>query len=98
MISVPDRQQAISLIEEAVLAGAREHKACQELGISQRTLQRWRKPKSPQGDLRPQTNRKPTPHKLRPLQEQQIIETINQPNFKSLPPSQIVPGLDTEGI
>lgn len=98
MISVPDRQQAISLIEEAVLAGAREHKACQEIGISQRTLQRWRKPKSPQGDLRPQTKRKPPAHKLSTFEEQQIIETINQPKFKSLPPSQIVPRLADEGI
>ena len=42
MISASDRANAIKLINEATLAGAREIMACKELGISQRTLQRWK--------------------------------------------------------
>ena len=34
MISTPHRQTAISLIDEAVIAGARRAKACAELEIS----------------------------------------------------------------
>src|SRR5699024_11019914 len=98
MISVPDRQKAMSLIEEAVQAGAREHMACKELGISQRTLQRWQNPSAPQEDQRPHAKRKSPAHKLSESEEQQIIETINQPKFKSLPPSQIIPRLADEGI
>ena len=41
MISTPDRQTAVTLIEEAVTAGARRFKACAELEISARTLRRW---------------------------------------------------------
>lgn len=43
MISPEDRQMAIQLIDEAVSAGARQFKACDILGISSRTLQRWKK-------------------------------------------------------
>ncbi|MBN2981575.1 transposase [Cohnella algarum] len=59
MISASDREHALTLIQEAVAAGAREAAACRELGLTQRTLQRWRK----QGgtvDGRPHANR-PTP-------------------------------------
>ena len=40
MISTPHRQTSISLIDEAVIAGARRGKACAELEISDRTLRR----------------------------------------------------------
>jgi len=42
LISASDRKTAIELIDETIRAGAREKLACRELGISQRTLQRWR--------------------------------------------------------
>ena len=42
LISTQNRQLAIKLIQEAKEAGAREERACQELGISLRTLQRRR--------------------------------------------------------
>ena len=53
LISDSDRTTAIMLIEEATLAGAREKMACKELGISQRTLQRWRSDATPLEDQRP---------------------------------------------
>ena len=43
MISTPDRQTAIALINEAITAGARRAKACAALEISDRTLRRWTK-------------------------------------------------------
>ena len=41
MISAPDRQRAVELIDEATAAGARRFTACAELRISERTYRRW---------------------------------------------------------
>jgi putative transposase len=38
---VEDRETAVELIGEAVRSGARRVKACEVVGISIRTLQRW---------------------------------------------------------
>lgn len=50
MISASDRNKASQLIKEAVTSGAREKTACKELGISKRTLQRWRSNRTPADD------------------------------------------------
>lgn len=96
MISASDRQLAVSLIQEAVKAGARERLACKELGLTQRTLQRWRRHEV-RCDQRPHAKRQSPVNKLSDSEQQQIIEVINQPEFKSLPPSQIVPRLADQG-
>jgi putative transposase len=98
MIPASDRQAAITLIEEAVQAGARERQACQELGLTQRTLQRWRREGSPLEDQRPHAVKRAPSHQLSEPEVQQIVEVINQAEFKSLPPSQIVPRLADQGI
>lgn len=97
MISASDRQLAITLIQEAVQAGARAILACKELGLTQRTLQRWRRIDSPQEDQRPHAKRQSPANKLSVSEQQQIIEVIHHPEFKSLPPSQIVPRLADQG-
>lgn len=97
MISASDRKNAIELIDEAVKAGAREGKACAELGISQRTLQRWKETDTLQ-DQR-QVVIRPTPkNKLTKAEEETILKVVNLEPFKSLPPSQIVPSLADMGI
>ncbi|WP_397378583.1 IS3 family transposase [Paenibacillus sp. YYML68] len=98
MISASDRRMAMELIQEAVDAGAKEEAACQEIGLTQRTLQRWRKEGAPQEDQRPHAVRPAPSHKLSEVERQQIIEVVNQPAYKSLPPSQIVPRLADEGV
>ena len=95
MISAPDRGLAITLIQEAVEAGACERLACQELGLTQRTLQRWRRDGLEDG--RPAAKRPVPAHKLSEEEEQQILEVIHKPEFQSLPPSQIVPALADQG-
>ncbi len=86
------------LIKEATQAGARESVACAELGISRRTLQRWRSDATPLEDQRPMAIR-PRPHnKLSEEETKAIIVTVNQPEFQSLPPSQIVPVLADRGV
>ncbi len=86
------------LIKEATQAGAREKVACAELGISQRTLQRWRSDATPLEDQRPFVNR-PTPrNKLSEEETKAIVTVATQSDFQSLPPSQIVPILADRGV
>ena len=95
MISASDRITAIQLIEEAMKAGAREVEACKVLGVSVRTLNRWRQNKE---DQRPLADR-PTPgNKLTTEEENAILEVVHSPEYKSQPPSQIVPTLADQGI
>ena len=90
------KQMAIQLIDEAVHAGARQHKACEVLGITCRTLRRWRVAQS-FIDLR-KGAQKHCPHALSEEDKQRIVETCNRPEHQSLPPSQIVPRLADQGI
>lgn len=101
MIALGDRQMAIKLIEEAVAAGASRHKACAVLDITVRTLQRWQKA---QREGVPQDRRKEaaagrTPaNKLSAEEQRKVLEICNRPEYRSLPPSQIVPILADQGI
>ena len=86
------------LIKEATQAGARESMACNELGISRRTLQRWRSEATPLEDQRPLAKRPVPQNKLSEEETQEILSVVNQPEYQSLPPSQIVPLLADKGI
>ena len=46
MISAPDRETAVLLIDEAIASGATCKKACDRLGITERTFYRWKKRKT----------------------------------------------------
>ena len=101
MIAPEDRQVAIDLIGEAVTAGARQHKACDVIEINPRTLRRWQKQLQEEHELKDRrkesaASRTPS-NKLTEEEREQIIETCNQPEYKSLPPSQIVPILADKG-
>jgi putative transposase len=101
MILPEDRQMAIDLIDEAVTAGARQHKACEVIEIDPRTLRRWQKQLQEEHNLKDRrkelaASRTPS-NKLTEEERKQIIETCNQPKYKSLPPSQIVPILADKG-
>jgi len=41
MTTFEERKQVIDLLNESTTAGARQTKACEVLGLSERTLQRW---------------------------------------------------------
>ncbi|MBD2869284.1 helix-turn-helix domain-containing protein [Paenibacillus arenilitoris] len=97
MISASDRKEVITLIQEAVATGAREAAACKELGLTQRTLQRWRKQGGSE-DGRPHATRPAPANKLSEAEEQQVLNILQKPQNRSLPPSQIVPALADEGI
>ena len=96
-ITPTKNEPLISLIKKAVAEGARETAACRELGITQRTLQRWRSSLSPIEDQRKHAKRPVPANKLSIDEREAIIKIVNQPEFKSLPPSQIVPRLADQG-
>lgn len=88
-----DRQQLMILFQEAVDSGASLTKACQRVGLSQRTLQRWRTV----SDDRRATSPRPVPkNKLSAEEVQQVLAVCHEPRFASLPPAQIVPRLADE--
>jgi transposase InsO family protein len=89
------KQMAIALIDEAVSAGARQHKACRVLGISTRTLRRWRQAQSLTDGRRGAPRM--CAHALSDAEKERMMEVCNSPEYKSLPPSQIVPRLADEG-
>jgi transposase InsO family protein len=82
------------LIDEAVQGGASKTKACEELGVNERTLQRWRK--KPE-DGRPGAQRPVPANKLSEAERQAVLAAANQPGYESLTPHQIVPKLADEG-
>ena len=87
----------IELLEEACVGGARLTKAGQVVGLSVRTVQRWREDGEINADRRQEAARVPA-HKLSVAERQQMLEVANQPALASLPPSQIVPALADQGI
>lgn len=97
MTLLADRQHYEELINEAILAGARKHKACEIIGLSVRTLQRWQSEGEISADKRPMAKRPEPTNKLTAEERQLIIETCNLEEFSSLPPSQIVPILADRG-
>jgi len=97
MISFQDKALVISLIKEATKAGARQSNACELLGISHRTFQRWlAKPFNKREDQRLYTPKVPI-NKLSEKERHKILAICNSPENGSLPPSQIVPMLADKG-
>jgi transposase InsO family protein len=97
MTSTLDREAAVSLINEAVAAGARQFKACDVLQISERTLRRWEKGGVVQSDRRPHVQRPEPPNKLSEAERKAVLDVCNSKDFSALPPSQIVPKLADQG-
>lgn len=85
-------------IDDAVDAGARKWRACEEAGISVRTYQRWLEQGAVAADRRP-TAVRPTPSQaLTPEERERILAVCCSPGLGSLPPSQIVPRLADQGV
>lgn len=94
MTSLLDRQCILALINEATDGGARRWRACQVLGLTPRTLQRWHHAPS---DRRPQASRPVPANALSPAERAHVLEVVNAPAHASLTPHQIVPKLADEG-
>jgi putative transposase len=97
LISASDREKAVELINEARASGARLKSACEILGISDRTYQRWTSSGIINEDQRPIIDRPSPKNKLTEEERAKVIEVANSPEFADLPPCQIVPKLADEG-
>lgn len=84
-----------ALIETAVEAGARRAVACQLLGLSVRTVERWRA--APEGaDARHGPHHQPA-NALTPAERRRILTTLTSAPYRDLSPHQIVPLLADTG-
>ena len=88
------------MIGEAKASGATLTAACGEIGISLRTLKRWRKAFLGDGDGEDRRRGSPrhVAHRLSEEKRQRILLTCNQPAYALLPPGQIVPALADQGL
>ncbi len=93
MILAQDRNRAVSLIDAAVANGAALYKACREMGIVERTHQRWTEDGGVKVDGRPGAVRPAPLNKLSDEERSEIINVMTSEDYKSLPPSQVVPML-----
>ncbi len=90
-----DREKITGFIGEAVRSGATRAKACEIVGISARTLQRWSKPDNVH-DGRIDARHEPS-NKLTEEEREEIVKVANSPGYSDMPPCRIVPLLADSG-
>jgi putative transposase len=95
MTALTARSSIMSLVDEAIAAGASQQRACDTIGMSERTLQRWRR--APLVADRRSSRVQLPGNKLSELERQRILSIANSTEFGQLPPSQIVPRLADQG-
>jgi transposase InsO family protein len=91
-----ERQEVIDLIAQAQNSGARQKQACEVIGISAKTLQRWES-STCQEDGRLIATHTPK-NKLSEMEYQRVLKVANSPEYGHLPPGQIVPKLADKGV
>jgi putative transposase len=84
----------LASISEAVAAGARVAVVCTFLGISARTVERWRA--RPEGDDQRRGPRRQPGNALSRAEEAEVIKTLTSPRFAGLSPKLVVPLLADE--
>jgi len=75
------------LVAEAVQVGVSQRLACRALGITERTVQRWRTSTT---DKR-SAARRTSPNGLSAAERKKVLAVVNSPEFRDLSPKQIVP-------
>ncbi len=86
----------LALLDEAQASGACLARACEIIGVSSRTVERWRS--RPQGE-----DRRVGPHHsplnaLTPAEQTQVLAVLEHPAHRHLSPKQLVPRLADDGI
>ncbi len=95
---IEERNKIITLIQEAQQSGARQSSACEVVGISAKTFQRWCRS---QGDNTQDGRLEPAHvpvNKLGESEKKWMIDIANEPGYGDLSPSKIVPLLADEGL
>ncbi|MCP4720742.1 MAG: IS3 family transposase [Desulfobacteraceae bacterium] len=91
-----ERKMILDLIDEAIESGARLSPAAEIIGLSARTIIRWRSSINCL-DKRNGPNRVPS-NKLCAQERQTVLKIANSPECRDLSPNQIVPKLADMGI
>lgn len=86
----------LEAITEAQHAGARLSKACAVVGLTARTVERWRRDPE-QGDRRRGPISRPA-NALTDEEEQQLLAVMTSARYRRLPPKQLVPALADDGL
>lgn len=83
------------MVNEAVESGARHEQACAVVGIAERTVQRWRDAGiGDDGRAGPRTR---PANALTSSERTKVLAVLNSPEYRDLPPKQVVPRLADEG-
>jgi transposase InsO family protein len=94
-VTVSDRRAVLALVAEAVEQGARQHTACEMVGVAERTRQRWQCPQTAEDGRRgPRTAPRNT---LSQRERDQMVAMAARPEFCNASPHQIVPRLADRG-
>lgn len=88
------RAEALSLLQEGAEQGARLAQCCAALGVSLRTLQRWRHGTE---DRRRGPTKAPA-HRLSEEEKDDIVRLANSPQCRNLSPEQVVAKLADDGV
>lgn len=86
----------LAAVAEAQTAGARLEKACELLGLSVRTVERWRR--NPDAEDARQGPRRQAHNALSALEQARVIALMTSPENAGISPKQLVPKLADEGI
>lgn len=86
----------MELVDDAIDAGATSERACAVLGISTRSLERWRA--DDVGDDRRHGPTELPEHALTAQERTRMVELANTPEYRGLPPEQVVARLADEGV
>lgn len=85
----------LDALSEAHKAGARLHTACEVIGVSARTIQRWKR--HPEGDDRRCGPRHRAGNALNGREEAQVLALLTSAEYSHLSPKQLVPRLADHG-
>ena len=96
-MSLEQRCEIIEMINCARQDGARLAQACKTAEIDQSTYRRWHCGDQVVADRRATAKRPEPDNKLSVQEREVILLTCHLPEFRSLPPSQIVPTLADRG-
>ena len=89
-----ERNQVLELVEEAVRDGCRKRTACEALGLSLRTVQRWQR--DGVCDQRQGTRALPA-NRLSADERAEVLNVLNAPVYRDKSPHQVVAMLADEG-
>ena len=85
----------LDMIDAAVEAGARRERACEVVGLADRTVERWREADvGDDGRVGPRTH---PANALTTAERAKVLAVVNAPEYRDLPPKQVVPRLADQG-